>query len=93
MSYQNARSNKQTAGINYDSRWIGNNNISDDIDIHLYDMNDTGSINIAYDYLVSKYTIDDICAIHARILYVINQILENNDIKINEIENIRAHCM
>ena len=86
MSYQNARSNKQTAGINYDSRWIGNNNISDDIDIHLYDMNDTGSMNIAYDYLISKYSIDDICAIHARILYVINQVLENNEIKINEIE-------
>lgn len=86
VSYQNVRSNKQSAGIPYDSRWIGNNNISDDIDIHLYDMNNTGDISIAYDYLLSKYTIDDICSIHARILHIINQILENNKIKLKDIE-------
>lgn len=86
ISYQNVRSNKQSADISYDSRWIGNNNISDDIDIHLYDMNDTGDISIAYDYLLSKYTIDDICSIHARFLHIINQILENKEIKLKDIE-------
>ena len=85
LSYQNVRSNKQTSDINYESSWVGNNFISDDIDIHLYDMNDTGDINIAYDYLISKYSIDDICSIHARFLYIINQVLENNDITLNEI--------
>lgn len=86
LSYQNVRSNKQTSDINYESSWVGNNFISDDLDIHLYDMNDTGDINIAYDYLISKYSIDDICSIHARFLYIINQVLENNDITLNEIE-------
>lgn len=86
ISYQNVRSNKQSADISYDSRWIGNNNISDDINIHLYDMNDTGDISIAYDYLLSKYTIDDICSIHARFLHIINQILENSEIKLKDIE-------
>lgn len=86
ISYQNVRSNKQSANILYDSRWISNNNISDDINIHLYDMNDTGNLSVAYDYLLSKYTIDDICSLHARILHIINQILENNEIKLNEIE-------
>ena len=86
LSYQNVRSNKHTSDINYESSWVGNNFISDDIDIHLYDMNDTGDINIAYDYLISKYSIDDICSIHARFLYIINQVLENNDITLNEIE-------
>ena len=86
LSYQNVRSNKQTSNINYESSWVGNNFISDDIDIHLYDMNDTGDINIAYDYLISKYSIDDICSIHARFLYIINQVLENNNITLNEIE-------
>ena len=86
ISYQNVRSNKQTSDVLYDSRWVGNNNISDDIDIHLYDMNDTGDMNIAYDYLLSKYTIDDICSIHARILHIINQILESNEIKLKDIE-------
>lgn len=86
LSYQNVRSNKQTADINYESSWVGNDYISDDIDIHLYDMNDTGDINIAYDYLTSKYSIDDICSIHARFLHIINQILENNSILLNDIE-------
>ncbi len=86
ISYQNVRSNKQSADILYDSRWISNNNISDDINIHLYDMNDTGSLSVAYDYLLSKYTIDDICSIHARLLHIINQILENKEIKISDIE-------
>lgn len=86
ISYQNVRSNKQTANVLYDSNWLGNSNISDDIDIHLYDMNNTGNINIAYDYLLSKYSIDDICSIHARILHIINQILEDNEIKLKDIE-------
>lgn len=86
MSYQNVRSNKQTANIKYSSRWVDNNNISDDIDIHLYDMNDTGSINMAYDYLVNKYTENDICSIHDRLFYIINQILENDKIQLKDIE-------
>ncbi len=86
MSYQNVRTNKQTFSIPYSSTWVETNNISDDLDIHLYDMNDSGDISIAYDYLLSKYTIDDICSIHARILYIINQILENNEIKLKDIE-------
>lgn len=86
MSYQNVRSNKQTSNILYDADWIGSNNISDDMDIHFSDMNDTGNIAMAYDYLLSKYTIDDICSIHARILHIINQILQNNEIKIKDIE-------
>lgn len=86
ISYQNVRTNKQTFSIPYNSNWIGNNNISDDINIHLYDMNDTGDISIAYDYVLNKYTIDDICSIHARILHIINQILENNEIKLKDIE-------
>lgn len=86
ISYQNVRSDKQTSNISYESRWVENNNISDDLDIHLYDMNDTGNINIAYDYLTNKYTFDDICSIHARILHIINQILSNNEISLFDIE-------
>ena len=86
ISYQNARTNAQTSSVKYESEWVETNYIADDIDIHIYDMNDTGNINIAYDYLTSKYTIDDICFIHARILHIINQILENNEISLKDIE-------
>lgn len=86
ISYQNVRSNKQSANIPYEARWVSNSYISDDIDVHLYDMNDTGNITLAYDYLIDKYSIDDICFIHARILHIINQILENNEIFLKDIE-------
>ena len=72
LSYQNARTNAQTSSVKYESEWVETNYIADDMDIHIYDMNDTGNINIAYDYLTSKYSIDDICFIHARILHIIN---------------------
>lgn len=86
LSYQNARTNAQTSSVKYESEWVETNYIADDMDIHIYDMNDTGNINIAYDYLTSKYSIDDICFIHARILHIINQILENNEINLKDIE-------
>lgn len=86
LSYQNARTNAQISSVKYESEWVETNYIADDMDIHIYDMNDTGNINIAYDYLTSKYSIDDICFIHARILHIINQILENNEINLKDIE-------
>ena len=86
FSYQNMRSNKQTAKTNYDSKWLFCNNISDDLEVHMYDINDTGDIIMAYDFKSEKYQIDDIYSIHERILNIINQILDNNDISLNDIE-------
>ena len=86
FSYQNMRSNKQTAKTNYDSKWLFNNNISDDLDIHLYDINDTGNILMAYDYRTEKYSIEEIYSIHERILNIINQILQNTNILLKDIE-------
>ena len=90
FSYQNMRSNKQTAKTNYESKWLFCNNISDDIEIHMYDINDTGDIIIAYDFKTEKYKIDDIYSIHERILNIINQVLEKNDINLNDIEIITS---
>lgn len=86
FSYQNMRSNKQTARTNYDSKWLFNNNISDDLEIHMYDINDTGSVLMAYDYKTEKYSIEDIYSIHERFLHIINQILENTNILLKDIE-------
>lgn len=86
ISYQNIRSTAQTSETPFDIQWIPNNYTSDSIDIHIYDMNDTGNINIAYDYQIIKYSEEDISNIHSRILNIINQILSNNEILINDIE-------
>ncbi len=86
MSYQNMRSNKQSAEIEYEARWSFNNNISDDMEIHFFDINDTGDIDIAYDYKTAKYSKEDIFALHSRIINIINQVLANKDILLKEIE-------
>ena len=53
--------------------------------IHIYDINDTGDLIINYDYLVDKYS-EDVTDIHNRIINMINQVLENNDINSRDIE-------
>jgi len=86
MSYQNMRSNKQSAEVQYEARWSFNNNISDDMEIHFFDINDTGDIDIAYDYKTAKYSKEDIFALHSRIINIINQVLNNEEILLKEIE-------
>ncbi|MBO4815916.1 MAG: amino acid adenylation domain-containing protein [Clostridia bacterium] len=86
FSYQNMRSNKQTAKTAYDSKWLFCNNISDDLEVHMYDINDTGNIIMAYDFKCDKYKIEDIYSIHERILNIINQVLENGEINLKDIE-------
>lgn len=86
ISYQNVRSTANTSEVPYDIRWISTNCTSDSIDIHIYDMNDSGDINIAYDYQRNKYSEHDIICVHERILNIINQILSKNDICINDID-------
>ncbi len=85
ISYQNIRSDKQTNSIKYESKWFSNGNVSDSLNIHLYDMNDLGSLNIAYDYQVNKYSSKDILNIHAHILSIISQVLENSNIMLEDI--------
>lgn len=88
ISYQNIRSSAQVSEVPYSIKWTHNNNTSDSINIHIYDMNDTGNINIAYDYQTSKYTEQDIIDIHSRIIHIINQVLLTNDINLKDIEII-----
>lgn len=89
LSYQVTKANT-TEGINYNTRWNFNGTTADDIDIHLYDLNDTGSINVAYDYKISKYTDSDIEDMHNRILHMIWQILDRDDICLKDIEIVTS---
>lgn len=86
ISYQNIRSTASTSNIPYEVTWIPSQYIADDIDIHIYDMNNSGNLNIAYDYQTSKYSVQNIMDIHERILYIIAQVLGNDSILINNIE-------
>lgn len=88
ISYQNVRSTSQISEIPFDIQWVPNKYTSDSLDIHIFDMNDSGNFNIAYDYQLVKYSEQDIIDIHKRILNIVNQVIHNNDILINDIELI-----
>ena len=86
ISYQNSRTNRNSSDIPYSVRWTFNKNVADSMQIHIFDMNDEGILNIAYDYRISKYNKSDILNIHSRILYIIHQILSNNNTLVNDID-------
>ena len=85
ISYQITKAFNKDFG-NYETNWIFNNYCANDINIHITDINDTGNLTINYDYLIDKYSQKDINDLHTRMIYIINQILSNNNILLEEIE-------
>lgn len=90
LSYQNARDNKENCDINFSSEWLFSGKSADSLQIHFYDMDNTGTLNIYYDYQLDKFTAEEIEALHQRILHIINQILLNNNVIIKNIEIVTA---
>ena len=88
ISYQNIRSTAQNTEAPFSIDWIPNGYIADDIQIHIYDMNNTGALNIAYDYQTSKYSETEINNINSRILNIVEQVLQNSALKSSEIDII-----
>lgn len=85
ISYQITKAVSNEIG-NYETNWTFNNNSLNDINIHLYDINDTGNLKVDYDYLTEKYSEDEITFLHLRIINMINQILSNPTITLDNIE-------
>ena len=75
ISYQITKANDGSVDLPYEVHWTNPDYISCGINIHLHDNNDLGSLTMCYDYLVDKYSRDDIYAIHNRILHIVNQLL------------------
>lgn len=86
ISYQNTKTNRNSSEVDYEVRWTFNKNVADSMQIHLFDMNDEGILNVAYDYRTNRYTGEDISHFHSRICYMIKQILSTNSILIKDIE-------
>lgn len=86
ISYQNTRTNRNNAEVPYSVKWTFNHNVADSMQIHLFDMNDEGLLNISYDYRLDKYDEKDICSIHNRICFMIEQVLNSSDLLIQDIE-------
>jgi non-ribosomal peptide synthetase component F len=90
ISYQITKANDGSVNLPYRVHWTGANYISCGINIHLHDNNDSGNLIMSYDYLVDKYSEDDINSTHDRILTIINQILVNENILLKDIEIVTA---
>ena len=84
LSYQITNTNNDL--LDCESHWIFNGNCGDDIQIHIADYNNSGNLNIFYDYKNHKYSQKDISCFHARICHIIEQILDNNNILLTDID-------
>ena len=86
ISYQITKMNSSQDTIPHKTSWYFNNTMGDDIDIHIFDLNDTNELNIAYDYKTNKYSSQDMKNLHNRILWIISQVLNNEKITISDLE-------
>ena len=84
ISYQITKAFNKECG-NYTTEWYSNNYSSNDCNIHITDINDTGELIIHYDYLCYKYEKNDIIELHKRIKCIIDQIFKNEQILLNDI--------
>ena len=90
ISYQNTRTTAKHSDIPFEVRWTFNNNVADSMQIHIYDMNDDNILNISYDYRLNKYSEQDIIDTHNRILSIINQVLNSENIALKDIELVTS---
>ena len=86
LSYQNARDNSKNAGVSYSTEWLFSGHILESLEVHFYDMDNSGDLEIYYDYNVECFQKEDIQKIHQRILYIIDQVLEDSSKEIKQIE-------
>ncbi len=85
ISYQNARNDSQDSDINYYTYWNFSGSVPESMQIHVYDMDNTGVLQIFYDYQTCKFSEKEVKEFHNRILHIINQVLEK-EISLKDIE-------
>ena len=86
LSYQITNAQMSGGDVKYKTEWTFNGCCAENMDIQIYDLNDTGSLNIAYDYKTSIYEEKDIENLHKRILNIIAQVISKDEIQIKDIE-------
>ncbi len=68
--------------------WAFTGNCMNDISIHLYDLNDIGSLEVDYDFVNSKYTQADVMVWHNRLCSMIEQVVSMPDILLQNVQFI-----
>ena len=88
LSYQNARNHRASCAVPYSCRWLFNHCVVNNLDIHLYDIDDTGMISIYYDFKKKLFTLDEINLLHERLMAMLTQIIANPELKIKDLEMV-----
>ncbi len=86
FSYQNTRDNSRDSQIKYHVEWVYNAKSVEDLDIHIYDFDNTGKLQIYYDFLLSIYDDKTINDLHKRYINIIKQIISNPNISHDELD-------
>ncbi len=86
LSYQNARNHRATCSVPYTSKWLFNHCVVNNLDIHIYDIDDTGMINIYYDFKKELFTLEEIDLLHDRLIGMIKNVIKNPTLLIKELE-------
>ena len=90
LSYQITNAHITGEDMTYTTQWTFNGCCAENMDIQIYDLNDTGSLNIAYDYKTSIYTEADIENLHKRILNIIEQVISKENVDLKDIEIVTS---
>ena len=90
LSYQNARNHSASCSTPYSCKWLSNHCVVNNLDIHLYDIDDTGMISIYYDFKKELFTLEEINLLHERLMEIIKQIIVNPELKIKELEIVSS---
>ncbi|MDO5555172.1 MAG: amino acid adenylation domain-containing protein [Clostridia bacterium] len=85
LSYQNARDDSKNSKIEYTTNWTFNSTIANSMEIHFFDMDDSGELQIYYDYQINKFSDKEVEDIHNRIIYILEQVMLK-DVKLEEIK-------
>lgn len=86
FSYQNARTQNNEFNLDYKTKWIFTNHQAEALVMNVSDIDNTGNLNIDYDFLVSAFTNEDITDMHYRILAILDQIISNSDVLVKDID-------
>lgn len=84
LSYQNARTEYDHHSI-YTTDWMFSKHLRDSLQIHLMDIDDTGCLQIHYDYLVDLFEQEEIEYIHTRLMTILEDAMEDSEIDIEHI--------
>lgn len=86
FSYQNAKIDMIDSNFPIKSNWFPNYNQIESLMVHIRDLENSGILSIYYDYLVDCLTEEQIEEMHNRVITILNQIIENETIRIKDLE-------